>query len=220
MLANTIWAAISLRNNSLDSESEITLGLLRAVQGDDRLTQRSAASDLGIALGLVNTYLKRCVKKGFIKILQVPRNRYAYYLTPQGFSEKSRLTSEYLSQSLSLFRQSQVQYCEILSQCANNKWNNVALYGKSDLSKIVAICAQEFPIRIVAIVQEGVFSEADAQLPVISTLPALGNTDAIIITDLNDPQQRFENAIELFPKNRVFAPAFLEIFHTPPTLEE
>ena len=51
-----------------DGDAELMLGILRAVGTDNSLTQRSVANDLGIALGLVNTYLKRCVKKGFIKV--------------------------------------------------------------------------------------------------------------------------------------------------------
>ncbi len=88
-----------------DTEAEITLGVLTSVEGNSTLSQRALARELGIALGLANAYLKRCAKKGFIKIKQIPPNRYAYYLTPKGFSEKSRLTVEYLSYSLSFFRQ-------------------------------------------------------------------------------------------------------------------
>ena len=36
--------------------------------------------------------------------LDAPARRYAYYLTPQGFAEKSRLTVRYLSDSFSFFR--------------------------------------------------------------------------------------------------------------------
>ena len=85
-------------------EAKITLGLLSAVEANSALTQRSVASDLGIALGLANAYLKRCVRKGLVKVKQVPANRYSYYLTPKGFAEKSRLTAEYLSISFNFFR--------------------------------------------------------------------------------------------------------------------
>ena len=68
------------------AERAITLGLLNAIQDDNKLTQRSVAKGLGIALGLANAYLKRCIKKGYIKVSQVPPNRYAYYLTPRGFA--------------------------------------------------------------------------------------------------------------------------------------
>ncbi len=87
-----------------NESGEITLGLLTAVEANSQLTQRSAAKELGVALGLVNAYLKRCIRKGLIKVKQAPANRYAYYVTPKGFAEKSRLTVEYLSVSLAFFR--------------------------------------------------------------------------------------------------------------------
>src|SRR5215468_807900 len=84
--------------------ARIMLGLHESVERDGGQTQRRLASELGIALGLVNAYLKRCVKKGLLKVSEAPARRYAYYLTPQGFSEKSRLTVEYLSFSFAFFR--------------------------------------------------------------------------------------------------------------------
>src|SRR5664280_3632287 len=85
-------------------KARIILGLLEAVERDGAQSQRRLAAELGIALGLVNAYLKRCIKKGLVKVSQAPARRYAYYLTPQGFAEKSRLTVAYLSSSFSFFR--------------------------------------------------------------------------------------------------------------------
>ena len=48
-----------------DNEHKITLGVLNAVHDNSRVTQRSLARDLGIALGLTNSYLKRCIKKAW-----------------------------------------------------------------------------------------------------------------------------------------------------------
>jgi len=58
-----------------DSEDDIVLGVLDVVERDPTVTQRSVARELGIALGLANAYLKRCVRKGLIKVGQVPRRR-------------------------------------------------------------------------------------------------------------------------------------------------
>jgi predicted transcriptional regulator len=66
----------------------IVLGLLTSVEADGARSQRRIAAELGVALGLVNAYFKRSIKKGLVKVGQVPARRYAYYLTPQGFSEK------------------------------------------------------------------------------------------------------------------------------------
>src|SRR5947209_18495801 len=89
-------------------DSRIVLGLLNSVE-DGATSQRRIASELGVALGLVNAYLKRCVKKGLVKVSEAPTRRYAYYLTPRGFAEKSRLTVEYLSSSFSFFRQAKAE---------------------------------------------------------------------------------------------------------------
>ena len=194
-------------------ESEITLELLRAVEGDASLTQRSAAQELGIALGLVNTYFKRCIKKGLIKAQQVPANRYAYYLTPKGFAEKSRLTAEFLSQSLSLFRQAQDGYRTALDQCVAAGHTRVALIGASDLAQIVLLLARDFPLSIVGVV------DADALRttrtfhgsPVCADLDAVGDVDAVIITGLRDPQHVYDSLTRNLPQERVLAPQLLGI---------
>jgi len=49
----------------------ITLGVLSAIEEDERATQRAISQELGIALGLANAYLKRCVKKGFVKVQHI-----------------------------------------------------------------------------------------------------------------------------------------------------
>ena len=100
------WGSGMDRLLETEHENErIVLGLLSSVESDGARSQRRIAAELGIALGLVNAYLKRCVKKGLVKVHDAPARRYAYYLTPQGFAEKSRLTVQYLSDSFSFFRQ-------------------------------------------------------------------------------------------------------------------
>ena len=79
--------------DSSGEDERIVLNLLNSVD-DGAQSQRRIAEELGIALGLVNAYLKRCIKKGLVKVSQAPARRYAYYLTPEGFAEKSRLTVE------------------------------------------------------------------------------------------------------------------------------
>ncbi len=127
-------------------------GFSSSVERDGAQSQRKLASDLGIALGLVNAYLKRCVKKGLLKIGQAPPRRYAYYLTPHGFAEKSRLTVEYLSSSFSFFRRAREDCASVLKVAHARGWNRVALVGVSDLAEIATICALEQGIAIVAVV--------------------------------------------------------------------
>ena len=60
-------------------EDNVTLSILEAIENKNDMTQRHLADNLGVALGLANSYLKRCVKKGLVKIHQAPANRYLYY---------------------------------------------------------------------------------------------------------------------------------------------
>src|SRR5438445_12758550 len=99
----------------MNIQAQRDLQLLNAVERNVAVTQRSLARNLGVALGLTNLYLKRLVRKGYIKITTIPRSRIKYLLTPQGFTEKSRLTYLYMQYSLSYYRDMRTRLKEMMS---------------------------------------------------------------------------------------------------------
>ena len=201
------------------NEVEITLALLNAIERDSGVTQRTLASELGIALGLANAYLKRCAKKGLIKVAQVPANRYAYYLTPQGFTEKSALTARYLSISFNLFRHSRKQYDELLAFCATRGWKRVAFAGVGDLAEIAVLCAANHGITAVGLL-DGNSGEPFHGLAVVNRLKNLGPIDVVIVTDMTAPQDVFDALIKVLPRERVLAPKLLSISREMPRIPE
>jgi DNA-binding MarR family transcriptional regulator len=198
-----------------DPESQITLGVLNAVEENSAVTQRSLARELGIALGLANAYLKRCAKKGLIKITSAPANRYAYYLTPQGFAEKSRLTARYLSQSFILFRYARTQYDELLAACAAHGWRRIAFAGAGDLAEIAVLCAGRHDLKPIGLLDEAA-GGAQQGLPVVNRLKDLGPVDAVVVTDMAEPQAVFDALVQVMPRERVLAPDFLNISRAKP----
>ncbi len=206
-------------DSALDPESQITLGMLSAVEYNSAVTQRALAHDLDIALGLANAYLKRCIKKGFIKITTAPANRYAYYLTPQGFAEKSRLTARYLSISFNFFRSARGECEALFAMCAERHWNRVALYGAGDLAEIATLCAGTNSIRLVGVVDPTFAGEEFAQLPAFRTLVDAGPLDALVLTDFRAPQESFDTLRAQFPVERILAPDFLKISRAPKIVE-
>ncbi len=192
------------------AENKITLGLLNAVEEDGMVTQRRLASELGIALGLVNAYLKRCVNKGLIKVQQIPSRRYAYYLTPKGFAEKSRLTASYLVYSFDFFRQARASCEDALHVATQMNWQNIALMGRSDLAEIAIICALDQPVRIVALVDDGAASENFAGVPVVKDIASImGRCDGVLISDITATQEAYEAAVEAVGTSRVLIPNIL-----------
>ena len=204
---------------ALNSEAEITLGLLNAVHENSDITQRSASHELGIALGLTNAYLKRCIKKGWIKISQVPANRYAYYLTPKGFTEKTRLTAEYLSSSFGFFRKARSQCSEMFEICAAAGWRHVALAGTGDLCEVMTLCAADFPVELVGILDERLTGNLFSGFSVVGRLTALGNFDAVIVTDLSEPQATYDALVRDISPAHVLTPPLLNISRAKSPLE-
>lgn len=195
------------------ADDEIVLGVLDAVERDRNVTQRHVASELGIALGLANAYLKRCVRKGLIKVSHVPTRRYAYYLTPQGFAEKSRLTGSYLAHSFSFFRKARNECAAIFTAALSKGQRRLVLVGHGELAEIANLVAREHPIEIVGTVERGV----DARL-LAASIESIGTVDGVVITTLDDPRGAFDAAIASFGAERVHAPKLLRLHQTPQEL--
>jgi DNA-binding MarR family transcriptional regulator len=171
--------------------------MLSAVERNSRVTQRHLAQELNIALGLTNAYLKRCAKKGFIKIRQVPLNRYAYYLTPRGFTEKSRLTAEYLTVSLDFFRRARRDCTAVLSACEARGWRRIVLCGAGELAEIAVLSATDAEVEIICIIDAGATVRSCARCPIVAdfaearTRAGADGIDAVVVTDARAAQDSF-----------------------------
>lgn len=187
----------SFQKSKIEHENKIVLHMMSEMEKNPQISQRNLASSLGVAMGLVNTYIKRCINKGWVKVNEIPAKRFAYYLTPQGFAEKSKLTAEYLSSSLDFFRIAKEQCLNIFEQCKQNNWNNVALLGEGDLCDIAILVSQQHDIKVKVLNR---FSEIKNN-----------KCDAVIVTDVNNPQDVYDSIVKAFPEEKVFAPQLLHV---------
>lgn len=197
--------------SKIDAEKDrIVLELLESVERDGNKSQRRLASELGIALGLVNAYLKRCIRKGLVKVGEAPARRYAYYLTPSGFAEKSRLTVSYLSHSFGFFRQAKADCEAVLTSAKLSGFDRIALAGCSDLAEIAMICAREVGTDISAIVDPAATVKTFAGISVVQSFDALGGRpQAVVVTDLANTERTAAALVEIFGSERVFVPSML-----------
>ena len=194
----------------------IVLDLLTSVEQDGKRSQRRIAAELGIALGLVNAYLKRCIKKGLVKVHDAPARRYAYYLTPHGFAEKSRLTVQYLSNSFSFFRTAKADCARVLETALARGFDRLVLAGKSDLAEIAILCAVEAGVTIVAIVDARGDETKFVGVDVVRSFAQVASKfDAVIVTDMSAAQVPFAAAVEIYGADRVLAPTLLGLAAAP-----
>jgi DNA-binding MarR family transcriptional regulator len=175
--------------------AETTLDLLDAVESGAPVSQRGLAEKLGVALGLTNALLKRCGRKGLLKFREAPGRRFAYYVTPKGFAEKSRLTAEYLSSSLHFFARARDEYAEAVDYCVNRGLKNIAFYGAGELSEIALLALNDAGLRPVAVIEPTRNVETFHGVPVARTIDeaqSIAAVDAIIITESRHPQATFD----------------------------
>lgn len=202
---------LSADGQPIDTESRITLGLLNAVHENSGVSQRTLANELGIALGLTNAYLKRCVRKGLVKMAQAPANRYAYYLTPQGFAEKSRLTAGYLRRSFDFYREARNECESLLRQCTLRQWHRVALGGVGELAEIAVLCSLQHDIRLVAVIDSRLGHGSFMNVPIKLSVDPADSIDAILLTDVARPQSSYDKLSQSFPSDKILTPSLLQV---------
>ncbi len=169
----------------MDLQGQRDLLLLSELDRDGGATQRTLATKLGVALGLTNLYLKRLARKGHIKITTIPRNRIRYLLTPQGFTEKSRLTYLYMQHSLSYYRDIRIQLKEMLSTFDGFHDQRVVIYGTTELAELAYLSLREMNIDCVGFI-DGSPRESFLSCPVSSPeRVSRWQFDRVLITDLD-----------------------------------
>jgi len=186
----------------------IILNLLSAVESDSNITQRSIAANLGIALGLTNSYLKRCIEKGLVKISHVPRNRYAYYLTPKGFIEKARITQDYLKTSFNFFRKIKNEFEKIFTNYDLQGGKNIILSDVSEIAEVAILSSLGMRSKVIGII--GVSKGKIAGVPIYTSVNQISNFDIIVITKDTLAKNRYKILSEIYGNKKVMLPKILE----------
>lgn len=198
-------------NGKGEREEQLVRELLDQVGKRNDVSQRHLARHLGVALGLANSYLKRCIRKGFIKITEAPANRYLYYLTPNGFSEKSRLTAKFLSSSFSFYRKAAESCVAVFAVCEARGWSRIVLCGVSDLAEIAALRATERDVEIVGIYDPHTEHRRFVGKEVWHKSQDVEPCDAWILTDLHAPAIAYDHLMGIADRERVLVPDILRL---------
>jgi len=166
-------------NKPLDSSR--SLQLLSEISGEEPLSQRELSRRLGIAVGLVNSYLKNLVSKGFVRVKNFPSNRYAYLLTPQGIAEKSRLAYQHLSYFTSLYTIARQDYLDLFSSLERSGVREVVFCGVDEVAEIAFLSLQETGLKLRAVMDDSRQGEQFFGLPVAALAEKVGEMRVPIV---------------------------------------
>ena len=185
------------RPSPFGTEPYRSLQILDELSNNDSLTQRDLSSRLGIALGLVNSYIKNLIKKGFITVKAIPTKRYAYYLTPKGFTEKTRLTYDLLHDYTRIYREARENLKTLFNKMQHDGIKRVIFAGADEIAEIAYISLQETSIELIAVVDgersgEIFFNRTIQPLQAIDDM----NYDSIVVTSYLKRKMIYQKLIQ------------------------
>ncbi len=131
-----------------------SLLLLDEISKGGPLSQRDLSKKLNIALGLVNSYLKNLVAKGYVTVKAIPAKRYVYYLTPKGLVEKSRLTYHLLQDYTRIYREARSNLKRLFREMSESGIKKVVFAGADEVTEIAYLTLKETDIELAGVIDE------------------------------------------------------------------
>jgi DNA-binding MarR family transcriptional regulator len=181
----------------MDPQDIRSLQFLEEIDNNHSPTQRDLARKFNVSLGLVNSFIKRLARKGYVKVTTIPRNRVRYILTPTGFAEKSRLTYEFIQYSLHFYKKALKNFEDLLNQLQRKGVKRVVFYGAGDLAEIASISLKASDIKLIGVVDD--LKKGEKFLgQTIKSIAGLSQLefDNIIITTIDSKEAIFNRLLQ------------------------
>lgn len=143
---------VHIMNIKINTEDSYhSLLLLEELSKEETLSQRDLSKRLGIALGLVNSYVKNMIDKGYVRVSSFPKNRYNYLLTPTGIAEKSRLTYQHLHYFTNLYTTARKDFSELFRKLEKTGVKKVLFCGVDEVAEIAYLSLQETNLKLIGV---------------------------------------------------------------------
>jgi DNA-binding MarR family transcriptional regulator len=132
---------MSDQENTLSTTRE--LDLLTRIEENPDISQANLASELGVAVGTVNWYLKRLVSKGYVKVKRAQRKKLRYIITPEGIALRTRLTVDYIQSSFELYRHTRQKTLTAIRQLRESGFAQVRIEGDGEIAEVCRLTCLE-----------------------------------------------------------------------------
>jgi DNA-binding MarR family transcriptional regulator len=139
------------------SQDKYDRQLLQAIASGERLTQRSLARQMGVAVGLTNLLIRRLVGKGYVRIANMGAKHVRYLMTPAGWEALATATRASLQNTVHLYTQTREHIRDSLAaisdQCVDGD-KRIVFYGAGDVAEIAYVSLQNTDLALVGVVDD------------------------------------------------------------------
>ncbi|MDD5598420.1 MAG: winged helix-turn-helix transcriptional regulator [Victivallaceae bacterium] len=174
-------SSLSINNNLNEFK------ILKHVESTPLLTNRILARKLGCSVKLAHELLRKMVDRGCLHVKKVHSRRWDYFLTPEGISEKIRLTYEFLQFSLEFYKDARKKSSQLCRHLAESGVKRVAIIGAGDLAEVVYLGIKEWNLELTDVFDEKVEKFLYHKVKKISELE-YSKAQAVIVC-IYDPQK-------------------------------
>lgn len=134
--------------------------ILQAIASGERITQRTLAGRLGVALGLTNLLIRRLVAKGYVKMTRMGRRHVRYLMTAEGWEALGRATRSSLENTVHLYTETRelirLGLWEVSERCVPDAdgLKRVVFYGAGDVAEIAYVSLQTTDLTLAGVVDD------------------------------------------------------------------
>ena len=181
----------------MEKEDLHTLRLMGEIDRAGIVSQRELSRRLNISLGLVNTFIKRLVNKGYFKVTTMPRNRVKYFLTPAGLARKSRLTVEYLKYSVDSYKEIKNLLIQKFREMEEKGIRSILFYGAGEVAELAYLYLQLSSLRLSGIIDENKKNRYFFKYRImgLESIPRM-EWDLLLLTRLEDTEKDIQRLME------------------------
>lgn len=127
--------------------NEKEFAVIREIINNYHPVQRGIAKKVGISLGLTNIIIKRLIKKGYIKIQEVPPRTIIYMLTPKGLAEKSKKSYQYTLRTIDIIKAIKENIQDIINKEYKLGAREFIVSGNGELATLAEIALRDLNIK-------------------------------------------------------------------------
>lgn len=146
---------------------ENELKVISELSKNSSASQRELSQKTDLSLGAINIILRRLVMKGFMKTIQLDGRKMQYIVTPKGFSEKIKKTTNYIFKTINTVNLIEQYVKKMIADFYKDGCRTIIFAGNGEL------------LRITTVAVAGL-SYADLKFQAVDSIDKIDNPRAVI----------------------------------------